>query len=306
MNRRVVVPIQAYIDDSGGPGQGDGFVLAGFIAEAQAWLAFSDEWQACLNKAPAISRFKMRDAAGRRGGFAGFSKSARDDKLRALARVINHHADTSIAVAVDLSEFEDTIGKDEGLSPILKEPYFWPYQIMTMAVCWELVDQGQTERFEIVFDEQVRFRPRVKWWYPITRHHMIPEWQAIAPVEPIFRSDDEFLPLQAADLLAWLFRRATTGSAGEFDWIISEFTSVRLSTHAQLWDRERMEWTLEESHRLAAVVTKETLEKHLDLLGLNKRGSALAHWQTRDGPPSLSRKSPSPLPVPATEPEEER
>jgi hypothetical protein len=298
-----LLPIQAYIDDSGGPEQGHGFVLAGFIAEAQAWLVFSNEWQACLDTAPAIPRFKMRDAASRRGVFAGFSKSARDDKLRALARVINRHADSSIAVAMDLREFEETIGKDEDLSPILKEPYFWPYQIMTMAVCCELVDQGQTERFEIIFDEQARLRPRVKWWYPIIRHHMTPDWQAIAPVEPTFRSDDESLPLQAADLLAWLFRRATTELVGEFDWIISEFTSVRLSTHAQIWDRERMEWTLEESRRLAEVVTKETLEKGRELLGLNQPESALARWQIRDGPPS--RKASSSLPAPAQEAKEE-
>jgi Protein of unknown function (DUF3800) len=300
-----LVPIQAYIDDSGGPGQGHAFVLAGFIADEQAWLAFSDEWQACLETAPAISRFKMRDAASCRGVFAGFSKSSRDHKLRALARVINRHADTSIAVAIDLSDFAETIAKDTHLSPIVKEPYFWPYQIMTMAVCSELIDRGQTERFEIIFDEQLRFRPRVKWWYPVVRHHMAPDWQAIAPIEPIFRSDDEFLPLQAADLLAWLFRRATTELVGEFDWIISEFTSVRLSEHVQIWDRERMEWTLEESRRLEAFVTEEALEKRRELLGLNESGRALARWQIREGPPSLSRKSPSALPVRAQEPTEE-
>src|SRR5947209_6090015 len=68
-NRRVLLPIQAYIDDSGGIGHADAFVLAGFIADAQAWLAFSEEWQACLATSPAISRFKMREAANRRGSF---------------------------------------------------------------------------------------------------------------------------------------------------------------------------------------------------------------------------------------------
>jgi Protein of unknown function (DUF3800) len=291
--------IQAYIDDSGSDGQGRSFTLAGFIAKAEDWLVFSDEWQTCLSTAPAISRFKMRDAVHCRGAFTGFTKSDRDKKVRALARIINRHADTAIHCTMDLEAFAETVALDSGIGPPLTEPYFYPYQIMIMAVCYELLDHGQTERYEIIFDEHVIFRPRVKWWYPVTRHHMPADCQAIAPIEPIFRSDDEFLPLQAADLLAWLIRRSTAGLSTPFDWVVAEFSKVPMSPHQQFLDRERMEWWGEESKRLAPSITVEMLAKRNELLGFNEPSVYLPHWKRHALPPSDSRKSPSAPPTPA-------
>jgi len=44
--RQFIVPIQAWIDESGSKGEGDTFVLAGFIGRAEDWALFSDRWQA--------------------------------------------------------------------------------------------------------------------------------------------------------------------------------------------------------------------------------------------------------------------
>src|ERR1051325_425351 len=66
--------------------------------------------------------------------------------------------------------------------------------------------------FEIVFDEQVIFGPRAKMWHPVIRESVKqrePEAYQIMPVDPIFRSDLEFLPIQACDLVAWINRRGS-------------------------------------------------------------------------------------------------
>jgi hypothetical protein len=53
----------AYIDDS--HTTQSAFVLAGYVATAENWTLFSDEWQAILDMQPALSRFKMSAAHGR-------------------------------------------------------------------------------------------------------------------------------------------------------------------------------------------------------------------------------------------------
>jgi hypothetical protein len=45
-----------------------GLVLAGFISPAEEWAAFSDEWQLCLDAAPSLRYFKMREAVNNPSG----------------------------------------------------------------------------------------------------------------------------------------------------------------------------------------------------------------------------------------------
>src|SRR4051812_12497106 len=61
---RLFLVLQAYIDDST---QGDVFVLAGYLASAAEWAAFSREWEAMLPLASIQEdgryRFKMSEMA---------------------------------------------------------------------------------------------------------------------------------------------------------------------------------------------------------------------------------------------------
>ena len=285
------MPVQVCVDDSGGVGQGKTFALAGFIAKAEAWVSFSSEWKECLHEDPAIPRFKMSEAARLRGAFSRFTSVERDDKLRALARIINRHADRAIYCIEDLDAFAETIGKEDMSAPLIN-PYFWPYQIVILAVCHSLLERDHSEPFEIIFDKQEVLGPRVSWWYPLIREHMDAECRAIAPAEPVFRSDDEFAPLQAADLLAWLVRRAANDNATPFDWLVEEFSDVPMSPDAQVLDRERMEGIVRESHRLTPLASAAAIARNNELLGRNKEADATRPWwQTRDLR-SRQRKSP--------------
>jgi hypothetical protein len=44
--------LQAYIDDSGNDPSQYAFILAGFVAPAETWAAFCDEWQTLLDRPP--------------------------------------------------------------------------------------------------------------------------------------------------------------------------------------------------------------------------------------------------------------
>src|SRR5438067_1373413 len=108
--RRVLMPLQAFIDDSGGRGQGPVFVLAGLIGEAEDWADFSTRWCRALHSPPRIEHFKMHDAAHRRGQFARVSKAARNAKVERLVRVVDHYGFRFIQVVTDLAAHAATFG----------------------------------------------------------------------------------------------------------------------------------------------------------------------------------------------------
>jgi hypothetical protein len=243
------MPVQVFVDDSGGKGQGRYFIMAGLIAHSDHWAAFSDEWRACLSAHPAIRYFKMRQAAAYSGEFHRFSEMARNEKLRALARIINRYAQIATFSTIDLDAHAETWATKTDKP--LNEPYFWPFHNTIMASCFELWDIGWRERFEIVFDDQVIFGPRAKAWYPVVRDALTirePEASQIMPVDPLFRSDLEFLPIQACDLIAYCnLNDSRTPGQREFAWLDDEITKPYVTEYSQFYDRERMASVLDEA-----------------------------------------------------------
>jgi hypothetical protein len=144
-----------------------------------------------------------------------------------------------------------TATQDGGTSPYvgkpMNEPYFWPYQNTILATAFTLQDKGWRERFEAIFDENLIFGTRAKMWYPVIRETIRiqePAAYPLLPVDPMFKTDDEFLPLQACDLFAWCFREGTDlGPAAEdrpFEWLLAHLNHVSRSDHAQYYDEERL------------------------------------------------------------------
>lgn len=235
--------LQAFIDDSGSKGQDKYFVFAGILGIADEWGIFSDAWRACLQEAPAVrGPFKMRDAARLQSQFFGWPKEQRDEKLRALARIVNEHNRVCVQCTFDLGAHKESWAK---LNKPMNEPYFWAYHVMIMALGFEVYDLGFTDkRFEIIFDDNVIHGLRAKRWYPMIREVIRarePDLFPILPVDPVFRDDEDCVPLQAADMFAWCTRRNTTHpDEPKFDWLLDEMPNVKGSHHSQFYDADRM------------------------------------------------------------------
>jgi len=62
------------------------------------------------------------------------------------------------------------------------------------------------------------------------------------PVDVLFRDDKDFLPLQAADLYAWVLRKANNDpSYKEYHWLLDELQNVKTTDYSQYYDLERMQ-----------------------------------------------------------------
>jgi hypothetical protein len=150
--------VQAFVDDSGGKGQSRHFVLASLVSDAERWSTFAREWRQCLDKAPRIPIFKMREAASCTGAFRRFSEAQRDARLRTLAQLINRYVEFAIWTAIDLEAHARTWAK---LPKPQSEVYFWPFHTLIVGICFDLWEECKwRERFEIILDEQLIFGAR--------------------------------------------------------------------------------------------------------------------------------------------------
>ena len=121
-------------------------------------------------------------------------------------------------VTADLNAIEKEL-RPRSIKPA-NEVYFGPFQLTIQSVCLSILDTTPDYDipFEFYFDENVILGPRAKAWYPVIRAMSEPRLRAIMPVEPFFRDDKTTMPLQAADLTAWMSRHDKLGT-NEFAWL---------------------------------------------------------------------------------------
>jgi hypothetical protein len=151
--------MQAFIDDSGSKGQGDTFVLAGFIGGSEDWAEFADRWQAALERPPKIPRFKFWEFDHAQGAFGRLSEVERNRKASELVATMAGGAFTRVSVALDLTAFAEWSGTTWA-GQEMSHPYCFVFQLVVVAVANALLDRGHREPFEILFDEQVALAVR--------------------------------------------------------------------------------------------------------------------------------------------------
>jgi len=260
---------QAYIDESGGKGQGGVFVFAGLIGEADDWARFATDWRAYLGEVPAVPYLSMRDAAKLSGAFHRWSRKARDEKLLGLTRTIGRFPLTAYYCVMDVRALSRTLGAEDR-GKLAASPYWQAFHFTVMGLYYDLHARGVAEQFDLVFDEHMIFGPDVKQWYPLVKHVVEqvtePDAPKILPPAPSFADDKKVMPLQAADMLAWLFRRAWNGERSELEWIAEELQkTIPMSSHSQIVDEERLKRIRDESD--AKRFTRDEFARYSALIG---------------------------------------
>jgi hypothetical protein len=192
-NRPFVV-LEAYIDDSKTDGQV--LVMSGYLASAERWALFSDEWRALLDEL-GLPRFKMSQLKWSQPNKA-------DEYAERFYRIIEAHAVYNVSSIVELQVFQSAC--DEMKMPSrYKSPYFLAF--------WAIVD-GLAKKTNLavrgpvnfIFDKQDEIVRPIRDGWDEYLGEARPEVRQFFGSDPRFESDDDFLPLQAADLDAWCVR----------------------------------------------------------------------------------------------------
>jgi hypothetical protein len=213
--RRLLMTLnfEAFIDDSRTKPSGE-FVLGGHIAPAENWALFSKEWEDLL---PLGTRAKNGNFHFHMVEMA--SQSARMERVPRFYQVIEKYVTLSISCRLNSDDF---VRAQERMKIVAARMNWhincgrWnnPYYFLVRA----LIDKFHKVRHEkidriILVDEKVDFifdkqseeafiREAWSLWVEY-RDEAIRNRYGVAPR---FEDDQEFLPLQAADLWAWWVR----------------------------------------------------------------------------------------------------
>jgi hypothetical protein len=198
-----ITMIKAFVDDSGSGGDSLWYVLAGYVGSVSDWLGFESDWKAVLESPPRIDYFKSVEAEQLMDQFEGFLKDQAHAKIDALIEVIRRHAQRAIIVRTRQKDYNEIIKPN--VPEIWDDAYHFLFPAFISAVLGMEKYFGTGQSAEFVFDSSERLGKRAQIQY--TQLLDLPQY-AGRMANVLFRDDKEFLPLQAADLLAWQVRRA--------------------------------------------------------------------------------------------------
>ena len=201
--------LQAFIDESYSPSAL--YVLAGYIATADAWARFAKDWEELLPRFGTLAangkyHFKMSEMA---------ANPERMERVKAFYRVIEKHDLFALSCQIDMRVLK--MAKSRLAVP--GRPIDWdffdnPYGFSFRA----LVDMFHNSRvgelenvfpldqtIDFIFDDMKEKSVIIGMWdqYMASRPASIRYFYGAAPR---FENDQKCLPLQAADFLAWWVR----------------------------------------------------------------------------------------------------
>ncbi len=192
--RRLLMSLTVYVDESGN-GTPPVFVMAGFIARAEQWEAFNNEWKAVLAEPPSVDAFHMTEAS-----WSGSTK-----KLSRLFDIIKKHVLSAFVLTLDHIDYDETIKSK--FSKRQDSPYFFMYlHMLDMAASWQ-ERNGLNEKMDFIFDKKLEEEDYLKLNHAEIMRLSRPDVKARLATSPLWLDDKEYLPLQAADILSWIFRR---------------------------------------------------------------------------------------------------
>jgi hypothetical protein len=213
---RPLLMLQAYIDDSRSDDP-PAFALGGFIAPAEKWARFSDEWQQFLDMRPAIKYFKMNEAMSFSGEFSHWSDERRNERLRLMHRVIEDHVSAGINCIIRPNEYANVF-KNPVVPTKLHNPYYFLFFGLINALAINQHRLGLSERIDFIFDEQVMEKSTiVDSWGAFKLLAEVPK--ELLGDTPSFRNDQTTLPLQAADMCVRIARRRFLKNIPPLPWV---------------------------------------------------------------------------------------
>ena len=225
--------LHAYIDDSGNnENQGPYFVLGAVIASLTAWDDFVVDWQHALDLDPPIACFKASEARRLRGSFderKGWTPELRDQRLDKFLTAIESHVEYRIIGVASFENFSSTIRDVPyfGRHLSIDHPFVWLASRLTTEIAAYVAAEHPGDKCLITFDESQGFDRLFDGSWNTHRQIFIESGLGdVIPNKPQFASDDDILPLQAADLVAYYSRHRGTGNTDCND-VIDRLNNVR-------------------------------------------------------------------------------
>lgn len=195
--------LYAYFDDSGTDEDNGYCVVAGFLSSFEQWEAFSEEWSALLADSD-VERFHATEAANRKGAFEGKTPGEVNAIVDGLCDITSRHAICRVAAGLPWEVYK------RELQGRVNRQYDHPYLLCFSLVCNAL----RFIKSRLIIPEPLHI---VMHRQPKLGHRAADFWHTkIDPENRVatsftFGDDMQYVPIQAADMVAWLARRMSVG-----------------------------------------------------------------------------------------------
>ncbi len=200
---RTLVILNGFVDESEDLSV---FVLAGYVASAEVWAAFSDDWHVALHATPGIWELKTKDAMALKGCFSGFTKAERDKKLCDLYQVIDKHVFFEVSAVIPMEPFT-RIFRNGILPKKVASPYYHALPLLISNIARHQITIGMEEKIDFIFDERRIEQGKLLAIWDMVVETAPDDVKPMLGSTPNFKSDTDVLPLQAADMEAWWLRK---------------------------------------------------------------------------------------------------
>jgi len=202
----LLVAPQLVIDESGYGQKGltEAFVFAGFIGDVQQWEDFTRHWAPIMNEDPLWTAEKLKAKRGTKDS-ARILRLVEAIGKSGIARIQFRIPDEDFEVAIRRnlqSWFRNGEIDEEGFTR-LDNPYLFAFYSSLLSVLGAIREHKGIE-LDVIYDCNSEHRERLENAYQdFLESKISAEVKAMLPQMPLPRNDKTFMPLQAADLLAW-------------------------------------------------------------------------------------------------------
>jgi Protein of unknown function (DUF3800) len=192
--------LKAFIDDSR-MNQPPLYALGGWVAPAEKWARFSDQWRDILGMKPRIEYFKLDEALGFNDQFQGISEESRKEKLRLLVGLIEEFDLLGVVSLIPHYIFHPLFGKHPRRE--IRNPYVLSFFGIIAQVARHMHEAGLDDQVEFFFDYQPTSINQVLEGWELFKQSAPSRFRKFLTEHPPSFLDDKKVPaLQAADLHA--------------------------------------------------------------------------------------------------------
>lgn len=205
INGGLVVMFKAYLDESY---DSKILVISAWAADAVIWPDVEAQWARQIQRV-GVSEYHAVDCAHGVEEFKGWPKEKRNLLTKKLTRIITHRRPLhptirkgmyGISVALLLDDYRELMTGAAGEE--FPDPYMLALQLIVRRIAYQASRLPEGEQVECIFDQNEEFAGNATDLFTrIVRSPLVPHREKLRGIA--FESSKKFIPLQAADLLAF-------------------------------------------------------------------------------------------------------
>lgn len=192
-----VVVIRIFVDESGTHDGSPVVTVGAYAGRSEVWKKFTKAWNRA--KKP-IEVFHATDCAALRGEFEGWTETDRNELVANLLPVLPKFELYGIAMGINLRDYDEALARHPNLKPMLRSPYGVSFQWAVQNIIERTERNGLLTEPIAIFHEQNDFQEDAlkgfEWVKAMRKRH-------VGSMTLTFAEKSKFVPLQAADVLAY-------------------------------------------------------------------------------------------------------